>query len=112
MGGYFSMLKSVYTRTIASIMMILIFMLAIGCETQNPVCSENYCVIGEIFPRSEIGDGEFEALPASVDEETVVGLLAGKYQGSAAIAGTPPVESTPIVNLVNAHPRKRFRDSP
>ena len=85
-------------------MMRLIFMLAIGCETQNPVCSENYCVIGAIFPRSELGDGEFEELPASVDEETVVGLLAGKYQGSAAIAGTPPVESTPIVNLVNAHP--------
>lgn len=98
------MLKSVYTRTIASIMMILIFMLVIGCETQNPVCSENYCVIGEIFPRSEVGDGEFEALPASVDEETVIGLLAGKYQGSAAIAGTSPVESTAIVNLVSAHP--------
>ena len=98
------MLQSTYTRTIASIMMILIFMLAIGCETQNPVCSENYCVIGSIFPRSEIGDGEFEELPASVDEETVVGLLAGKYQGSAAIADTSPVESTDIVNLVSVHP--------
>ena len=84
--------------------MIFIFMLAIGCETQNPVCSENYCVIGAIFPRSELGDGEFEELPASVDEETVVGLLADKYQGAAAIAGTPPVESAPIVNFVSAHP--------
>ena len=50
------MLKPAYTWTIAGIMMILIFMLVIGCETQNPVCSENYCVIGAIFPRSEIGD--------------------------------------------------------
>ena len=75
-------------------MMILIFMLAIGCETQNPVCSENYCVIGAIFPRSELGDGEFEELPASVDEETVVGLLAGRYQESDAVAGTPPAAST------------------
>lgn len=82
----------------------LIFILASGCETQNPVCSENYCVMGEIFPRSEIGEREFEELPASVDEKTVVGLLAGKSQGSAAIAGTPPVESTPIVKFVSAHP--------
>ena len=88
------MLKPTDTPTIESIMMILIFMLAIGCETQNPVCSENYCVIGAIFPRSEIGDGEFEELPASVDEETVVGLLAGRYQESGAGAGTPPVTST------------------
>ena len=88
------MLKLIYTWTIASIMMILIFMLVIGCETRNPVCSENYCVIGAIFPRSEIGDGQFEELPASVDEETVVGLLAGKHQESAAIADTTPVAST------------------
>ena len=56
------MLKLIYTWTIASIMMILIFMLVIGCETRNPVCSENYCVIGAIFPCSEIGDGQFEEL--------------------------------------------------
>ena len=65
------------------ILLGLIFMLAIGCETQNPVCSENYCVMGEIFPRSEIGDSEFEELPVSVDEETLVGLLAGKSQEAA-----------------------------
>ena len=81
-----------------------IFMLAIGCETQNPVCSENYCVMGEIFPRSEIGERAFEELPASVDEETLVGLLAGKAQGAAAIAGTPLVQSTPRLNFVSAHP--------
>lgn len=63
-------------------------MFAIGCETQNPVCSENYCVMGEIFPRSEIGERAFEELPASVDEETVIGLLAGMSQESAAIADT------------------------
>ena len=93
-----------YTSILYLLLLGLIFMLAIGCETQNPVCSENYCVMGEIFPRSEIGDSEFEELPASVDEETVVGLLAGKSQGAAAIAGTPPIESTPRVNLVSAHP--------
>ena len=86
------------------ILLGLIFMLAIGCETQNPVCSENYCVMGEIFPRSEIGVRAFEELPASVNEKTLVGLLAGKAQGAAAIAGTPPVESTPRLNFVSAHP--------
>lgn len=33
-----------YTPILYLLLCGLIFMLAIGCETQNPVCSENYCL--------------------------------------------------------------------
>ena len=36
-------------------MMVLIPML-LGCSSENPICSDNFCVTGEIFLRSEIGD--------------------------------------------------------
>lgn len=33
-----------YTPILHLLFFGLIFMLAIRCETQNPVCSENYCL--------------------------------------------------------------------
>ena len=44
----------------------------LGCETENPLCSTNYCITGEIFERSELEDNQtFNELPAAINEERV-----------------------------------------
>ena len=60
-------------RTIA--FMALILLTCIACSTENPLCTDNYCVEGEIFVRSELGDREFSELPATVNEERILGIL-------------------------------------
>ena len=47
----------------------------VGCETQNPICTENFCVTGEAFPRSEIGDREFSEV--DIDDSRLLAALAG-----------------------------------
>ena len=29
-----------------------------GCEAQNPICTDNFCFVGEAFPRSELEAGQ------------------------------------------------------
>ena len=55
---------------------ITMFILLVGCETRNPVCSENFCVTGEIFPKSELGNREFDKLPATVSEQQLLSLFS------------------------------------
>ena len=54
-------------------MMVLIPML-LGCSSENPICSDNFCVTGEIFLRSEIGDSEFSEV--EVDDAVIFATLA------------------------------------
>ena len=52
--------------TVYGAMLLILAMIVIlfGCEAQNPICSENYCLTGEIFLRSELGEEqEFKELP-------------------------------------------------
>ena len=46
-----------------------------GCEAQNPVCSENFCFVGEAFPRSEL-DTNQEFSEANVDDSRILAALA------------------------------------
>ena len=46
----------------------------IGCSTENPLCSDNYCVEGEIYPRSELV-GDFS--PIAVDDSVILATFAG-----------------------------------
>ena len=64
---------------------LLIF--TIGCSTENPLCSDNYCVSGEIFLRSELLEGE-EFSEVNVVESSLIAAFAN---------ATPvtPVETTP-----------------
>ena len=41
-----------YTTILATLI------LTIGCHTENPLCTDNYCVSGEIFLRSQLLEGE------------------------------------------------------
>ena len=49
-----------------------------GCETVNPICSDNFCVVGEVFPRSEIGDREFSEV--DVNDSQILAILVGTPQ--------------------------------
>ena len=57
-----------------------------GCNTENPLCTDNYCVEGEIYPRSELV-GDFS--PLAVDDSVIFATLVG---------GVTPVETveTPV----------------
>ena len=65
-----------------------------GCSTENPLCTDNFCVEGEIYPRSELAGGqEFSEL--AVDDAAVF----------ATLAGTPATKkSTPPATFITASP--------
>ncbi len=69
-----------YLKRLCVIATIIAFtvILSSGCETSNPVCSENYCVTGEIFPRDQLKRRQkFEELPATVNEAAILAILRG-----------------------------------
>lgn len=58
---------------------LFILFLLVGlcsCETVNPLCTDNYCVEGEIYPRAMLEkDAVFDDL--SIDDATIVSTLTG-----------------------------------
>lgn len=43
-----------------------------GCSTENPLCTDNYCVEGEIYLKTELQEGQaFEDAPANINEESI-----------------------------------------
>ena len=62
---------------------ILIF--AIGCNAENPICTDNFCAIGEVFPRSELDTADFSEV--DIDDSVIFATLVGVPQ---------PVETAPI----------------
>lgn len=62
---------------------LLIPLLFAACSTENPLCTDNYCVTGEIFPRADLDDdATFDMLPATVNEAKLIQLLTvdvGEY---------------------------------
>lgn len=93
----------------------------LGCEARNPICSENFCVVGEVFLRSEIGDREFSEV--DVNDSQILAVLVGTPQqpttepdaevtvsdiisdvangGTAYIGETVTLTATVLVNLTN-----------
>ena len=55
---------------------LIISVLLTGCDTRNPICSENFCVTGEIFPKSELGNRDFDELPATLSEQQLLSLFS------------------------------------
>ena len=57
---------------------ILILSIAIiGCGTENPICTENYCVTGRIFKKDQLKDGqEFSEMPANISEQQLLTLFS------------------------------------
>ena len=63
-----------------------------GCSTENPLCTDNYCVEGEVFAKSDLEDGQsYDDLPASVSEQSLIDLFSIQTPGdfeSATVTGT------------------------
>lgn len=57
--------------------------MVLGCSTENPLCTDNYCVEGKIYLKSDLAeDASFDELPGTVNEETLINLLTvdvGEY---------------------------------
>ena len=65
-------------------LLLTLAIFSIGCNTENPLCTDNYCVEGEIYPRSELV-GDFSLL--AVDDSVIFATL---------VTGIQPVETTPV----------------
>ena len=80
------------------LILITIAILA-GCSTENPICSENFCVTGEVFPRSELTwNEEFEEI--SVDEATLINVITATTPAPPVLGDTPTLAD--IVSHVDA----------
>ena len=64
----------------------------IGCSTENPLCSDNYCVSGEIFLRSQLLEGE-EFSEVNVAESNLISAFAN----ATPVTPVTPVETAPVV---------------
>ena len=64
---------------------VIAVIFTIGCNAENPVCTTNFCAIGEVFPRSELEDGQAFS-EVDIDDSVIFATLIG---------GTP-IEATPI----------------
>ena len=56
-------------------LLIIAIVFTIGCYTENPICSDNYCVSGEIFLRSELKKGEIFS-EINVVESSLIAAIA------------------------------------
>ena len=64
----------VFDRAVFIICVLSMKVLYIGCDTVNPLCGENYCVEGKIYPKSELGTGaNYDEL--RIDDATVFKML-------------------------------------
>ena len=68
------------------ILILFVIFSSLGCEAQNPVCTDNFCFVGEAFPRSELEAGQ-EFSEVDIDDSVIF----------ATLIGATPVETTPAV---------------
>ena len=61
-------MKSIFTY-----MAILTLLFAFGCNAENPICSPNFCAIGEVFPRSELDTATFSEV--DIDDSVIFATL-------------------------------------
>ena len=63
-------------RYINCFILLLSLATIFGCEAENPICTPNFCAVGEIFPRSELEPNQ-EFSEAPIDDAQLVALLGG-----------------------------------
>lgn len=70
-----------------SIILIVSILFSIGCSTENPLCTDNYCVEGEIYPRSDLYSDE-EVSDLAIESPLIMAVLNNSIPDPPAI-GTP-----------------------
>ena len=72
-----------YLAFLSMLVLLITIAIFLGCETVNPLCSDTYCIEGEIYLKSDLEEGQtFDNMPGSVDEEMLINLLTvdvGEY---------------------------------
>ena len=63
------------TMRLLSLLLLLSTPFVFGCSAENPICSTNFCAIGEVFPRAELGDREFSEV--DIDDSVIFATLVG-----------------------------------
>ena len=56
----------------------------LGCSAENPICSTNFCAIGEVFPRSELEDGQLFS-EVDIDDSVIFATLTGAATSAETI---------------------------
>ena len=60
--------------TVSVILILLPAALFFGCESENPVCTDNFCFLGEVFPREDLDPSRPYKL-ADVDDTAIFASL-------------------------------------
>ena len=88
---------------VSSILTLLIF--TIGCNAENPICTTNFCAIGEVFPRSELDTANFSEV--DIDDSVIFATLVGVPTPVETIPPDPiqtapntPVDSVALSDIV------------
>ena len=92
-----NMRKIVFMGYMASMVLMAGVM---GCESQNPICNDQWCVDGRIFSRAEIGDAEFDEVDVNT---TNLFTLIGDMPPAETENTTPSVDLARIVADVNGN---------
>ena len=79
------------------LLLVIAIVFTLGCSAENPLCSTNFCAVGEVFPRSELGDREFSEV--DIDDSVIFATLVG---GEPAQTIQPPAETIPADSVAFA----------
>ena len=55
---------------------VIVVIFTLGCSAENPVCSTNFCAVGEVFPRSALEDGQAFS-EVDIDDSIIFATLTG-----------------------------------
>ena len=95
-------LKHFYSDTFCfgAVLVVVILLLSLfGCSTENPLCTDNYCVEGEIYPRSELADDALFSQLA-IDDALLLATFAG-VTPATPIETTPEPAETELMDIIN-----------
>ena len=80
--------------------MLALVILTIGCNAENPICTTNFCAIGEVFPRSELDTADFSEV--DIDDSVIFATLVGAEKTPIAVdVPTPVNNSVALADIVS-----------
>ena len=79
---------------------VIAVIFSFGCNAENPICSTNFCAVGEVFPRSELEDGQAFS-EVDIDDSVIFATLVGTTPVETQPVEPTPVVATPAVDLTD-----------
>ena len=73
-------------------LLVIALAFILGCSAENPICSTNFCAVGEVFPRSEL-DANAAFSEVDVDDSQILTVLVEPPKPTPQT--TPVPETTP-----------------